>query len=455
MRQDGRAEERKSGRAEERKSGRAEERKSGRAEEWKSARVEEWKSGRVQEWKSARVEERKSARVEECKSGRAEEWKSGRAALQRRVKLGVKKGFSPGVRCTISPDPVSSRRRQSTLHLPGSGPLLPHPQHRLLHKIIRSPSQPDRKQHEIPGPRMLSINKQLLPQIKAVADSPQPFHRPHIQNPIRPLDYMEQQSSNRKVHHRPQHEQQPHRHVKSQHTQIDWNQDNRQDHRQRPRLSNLRQPRRENPEQTPNRQHIRHRRKRLIRPPVQSQKMTRHPIHRRERNHSHQDRHPMPIPPLQHSRPQKVKLLLHTQRPQMPQKPRMRKIKVRQIQSRSHHVIPAQLMPEDHKHRHHKHNRRRQNPISPPHIKFPQSNRRSPAIFLQQQRRNQIPRNNKKDSHPQIRKRPRHIPHRRRLIPQLRPMSYDHQQNRNRPQPIQRRNPLHPRSLPATSPIFQ
>ena len=211
-RKSGRAEERKSGRAEERKSGRVEERKSGRVEERKSGRVQECKSARVEECKSARVQEWKSARVEECKSGRvkarAEEWKSGRAALQRRVKLGVKKGFSPGVRCTISPDPVSSRRRQSTLHLPGSGPLLPHPQHRLLHKIIRSPSQPDRKQHEIPGPRMLSINKQLLPQIKAVADSPQPFHRPHIQNPIRPLDYMEQQSSNRKMHHRPQHEQQ-------------------------------------------------------------------------------------------------------------------------------------------------------------------------------------------------------------------------------------------------------
>jgi hypothetical protein len=33
---------------------------------------------------------------------KVEEWKSGRAALQRRVKLGVKKGFSPCVPASLA-----------------------------------------------------------------------------------------------------------------------------------------------------------------------------------------------------------------------------------------------------------------------------------------------------------------------------------------------------------------
>ncbi len=166
-----------------------------------------------------------------------------------------------------------------------------------------------------------------------------------------------------------------------------------------------------------------------------------------QRHHSHQNRHSVPVPLLQRTRPQKIKLLLHAQRPQVPQKPRMRKIKVRQVQRRRRHVIPTQLTPENHKHRQHEHHRRRKNPVRPPNIKFSQPDRRSFRMFLEQQRRNQISRDNKKDSHSQIRKCSRHI----RVITQLRPMPHHDQRNRNCPHAIQRRNPLHtPRSLAAS-----
>ena len=68
----------------------------------------------------------------------------------------------------------------------------------------------------------------------------------------------------------------------------------------------------------------------------------------------------------------------------------------------------AQLVPENHEHRQHEHDRSRKNPICPPYIKLSQLDRRTLAMFLQQQRRNKIPGNDEKDSHSQVCEGPRH-----------------------------------------------
>jgi len=74
--------------------------------------------------------------------------------------------------------------------------------------------------------------------------------------------------------------------MKSQHPQICRHQRHRYQHQQSPPQFDLGQSRRKNRQQAAYRQNIGDRRKRLVRPSVQLQKMTDHPIHRRKRNHS-------------------------------------------------------------------------------------------------------------------------------------------------------------------------
>src|SRR4051794_34171660 len=123
----------------------------------------------------------------------------------------------------------------------------------------------------------------------------------------------------------------------------------------------------------------------------------------------------------------------------MPEEPRMREVIIHQIKRRRGHVIPAQLVPEDHKHWHHEHDRRRQYPVCPPHIKSAQPDRRRLLQLLHQQHRDQVSGENKEDSSSQARVRSRN----RRLKAHLRPVPPHHQRNRNGPSAIERRNSVH------------
>src|SRR5437660_9395015 len=103
----------------------------------------------------------------------------------------------------------------------------------------------------------------------------------------------------------------------------------------------------------------------------------------------------------------------------MPKEPRMGEVHIDYIQQRRRHVIPAQFMPEDCAYWQYKNERRGQNPVSATRVKRAQLNRRTLAVLLHQQCRDQVAGKDKEDSSAQTGKGPCD----RRVIAQLRPVT--------------------------------
>ena len=160
---------------------------------------------------------------------------------------------------------------------------------------------------------MLAKRKQLLPQIKAVAQLAEPCDGADIQNPERALHHVQQESCDGKMHQRPEDEQEKRRGVKAQHAHVDGNEQDGQKHRCGPRSRDPRHALRVKRQPASDRENVSHGGEEFIGASMRSQKVASDTKYRSRCDRSDPDQNAMVMPLLQNAWPQKIELLLHTQ----------------------------------------------------------------------------------------------------------------------------------------------
>ena len=107
----------------------------------------------------------------------------------------------------------------------------------------------------------------------------------------------------------------------------------------------------------------------------------------------------LPVPLAQHARPKKIELFFDAQRPEVGHHPRTGSVKVRHVEEHGAHVVPAQIVPVHHECVQHENRSCGQDPVGAADVELAEIDGRSLRVLVQQDGRNQIARDDEKNSH--------------------------------------------------------
>ena len=146
---------------------------------------------------------------------------------------------------------------------------------------------------------------------------------------------------------------------------------------------------------------------------------------------------------FEHAGPKEIKLFFNAKRPQMPDHPRTRSVKVYKVEKHGGDVIPTKVAPIECEREEHVNAGRWQYSVGTPDIKLTKIDGGCLTVFVEQEASDQVAGDDEKNLHP----RKRVVGHEQRNHLHVREVPKTDQRDGYRAQTVERRDPFHCSSL--------